>query len=85
MSQIEKLKEKFFKKPIRNDLSFDEICKLSHAYGCIVEAGGNHIHIVHPQSGTVIPIPRHGKNVGEAYIKQLKKLFDSIEDTMEES
>lgn len=29
-------------------------------------------------SGTVIPIPVHGKYVKEAYIKELKILFDSV-------
>ena len=36
--------------------------------------------IVHVPSGTVIPIPIHGKNVKEAYIKQLKDLFDLIRE-----
>ncbi len=36
--------------------------------------------VVHPPSGTVIPIPRHGKAVKEAYIKQLKNLFDQIKE-----
>ena len=36
--------------------------------------------VVHRASGTVIPIPRHGKAVKEAYIKQLKTLFDSIKE-----
>lgn len=84
MSKIRKLQEKFYEKPIRNDISFDEISTLAHAYGCIIESGGKHTRIVHPASGTVIPIPRHGKNVGEAYIKQLKNLFDTIGDIMEE-
>ena len=35
--------------------------------------------VIHIDSGTVIPIPRHGKCVGEAYITELKKLYTLIE------
>lgn len=84
MSRIKKLQQKFYERPIRNDMTFDEISSLAHAYGCIVEAGGKHMHIVHSGSGTVIPIPRHGKTVGEAYIKQLRILFDDIGKLLEE-
>lgn len=85
MSQIEKLKEKFYSKPIRNDMTFDEIIKLAKAYGCIVDGGGKHpIHIVHPATGTVIPIPRHGNTVKEAYIKQLRTLFEAIGENKED-
>ena len=59
-------------------MTFDEISKLASAYGCSVNPGGKHMHIVHVASGTVIPIPRHGNTVDEAYIKQLKDLFNRI-------
>jgi len=59
-------------------MTFNEICLMAKYYGCDVESGGKHMHIVHAKTGTVIPIPRHGKSVGEAYIKQLKELFDEI-------
>ncbi|MBQ3077670.1 MAG: hypothetical protein IJC43_07410 [Clostridia bacterium] len=79
MSQIEKLKRKFFKKPIPTDMTFDEIEKLATYYGCVVKRGGKHpFHVMHPPSGRVIPIPTHGKTVGESYVKQLKQLFDEI-------
>ena len=81
MSTIDKLKEKFYKKPIPNNITFDELSRLARAYGCGVISGGNHpIKIVDVESGTVIPIPRHGKYVQEAYIKELKDLFDEIEN-----
>ena len=79
MSTIEKLKRKFYEKPVRNDMTMDEIVKLSKHYGCEVIKGGNHqIRILHRPSGTVIPIPQHGKTVKEAYIMELRQLFDEI-------
>ena len=85
MSKLEKLKEKFFSKPIRNDMTFDEIERIAASYGCIVKNGGRHsFHVVYPQLGRVIPIPTHGSLVGEAYIKQLRELFEEIESLKEE-
>ena len=80
MSKIEKLLEKFYKKPVPNDMTHDEIVKLAEYYGCIVVPGGNHpMKVVDKESGVVIPIPKHGKCVKEAYIIQLQELFDDIE------
>ena len=80
MSQIEKLKRKFYSKPVRNDMTYDEIIRLAEDYGCEVLSGGRHpIRIVDRKSGRLIPIPRHGKCVQEAYIMQLRELFDIIE------
>lgn len=79
MSTIQKRLEKFYRKPIPNDITFDDVEAIAKYYGCQVATGGNHSKkIVHVPSGTVIPIPMHGKNIKEAYIKELKKLFDSI-------
>ena len=80
MSTIEKLKEKFNAKPIPNNISFEDVERLAGAYGCRIMAGGKHSKkIVDMASGTVIPIPMHGKYVQEAYIKELKVLFAEIE------
>lgn len=80
MSTTEKRLKKFYQKPIPNDITFDEVESLAKYFGCIVIGGGNHMKVVHKPSGTVIPIPRHGKTVKEAYIKQLKILFDSLKE-----
>ena len=80
MSTLEKLKQKFYEKPIPNDISFDEIERLAKHYGCGVVSGGKHSKkIVDVPSGTVIPIPMHGKYVQEAYRKELKDLFSEVE------
>ncbi len=85
VSKLEKLRKKFFSKPIRNDMTFEEIEKLARAYGCKVGGGGKHpFHVADPRTGTVIPIPTHGNTVGEAYIKQLRDLFEKIENLEEE-
>lgn len=86
MSKLDKLKKKFFSKPIRNDMTFDEIEKIAASYGCIVgKKGGRHpFHVAYPPLGRVIPIPTHGNLVGEAYIKQLRELFEEIESLEEE-
>jgi hypothetical protein len=73
------------RKPIPNDITFDEVERLANAYGCKVLAGGKHSKkIVDVPSGTVIPIPMHGKHVQEAYIKELKDLFAEIENRRKE-
>ncbi len=82
MSTVKKRLEKFYKKPIPNDITFEEVEVLAQYFGCIVIGGGNHMKVIHKASGTVIPVPRHGKTVGEAYIKQLKILFDTIKEDM---
>lgn len=75
------MKQKFFRKPVPNDITHDEVLRLAKSYGCNVRTGGNHqTKIVHVPSGTVIPIPHHGNVVGEAYIKELKILFEAIEE-----
>lgn len=79
MSTLEKLKAIFNEKPIPNNITFDEVERLAKAYGCIVVSGGKHSKkIADVPSGTVIPIPMHGKYVQEAYIKELKDLFTEI-------
>lgn len=81
MSTLEKRIKKFYRKPIPNDITFDDIEALASYFGCQIIAGGKHSKkVVHVPSGTVIPIPMHGKNIGEAYVKQLKILFDSIKE-----
>ena len=81
MSQIEKLKRKFFEKPVRNDITINEVKKLAAHYGCEVLSGGNHpIKICHRKTGTIIPIPQHSDTVKEAYIAELKELFTEIEE-----
>ena len=80
MSTIEKLKKKFYEKPARNDLTIEEVVRLAKAYGCTIVTGENHqIRIVYKPTGTVIPLPCHGKTVKEAYIMELKDLFSEIE------
>lgn len=81
MSTIEKRIKKFYRKPIPNDITFEDVEVLASYYGCTVVAGGKHSKkVVHIPTGTVIPIPMHGKNIGEAYVKQLKDLFDQIKE-----
>ena len=85
MSTIEKLKKKFYEKPIRNDITYDEVERLARYYGCDIYTGGNHQkRIVHKQSGTIIPLPQHGNLIKEAYIKELRDLFDTIRDSTED-
>ena len=79
MAQIDKLLEKLYRKPVPNDMRIDEIVRIVKAYGCETVAGGKHpLKIVHVPTGTVIPIPKHGDTVAEAYIKQVKTLLDEI-------
>lgn len=80
MAKIDKLISKLYRKPIPNDIRVDEIAAIVAHFGCEVVSGGKHpMKIVHTKSGTVIPIPIHGNNVAEAYIKQIKHLLDEIQ------
>lgn len=81
MSTIEKRLEKFYQKPIPNDITFADVEALASYFGCEIKAGGKHSKkVVHRPSGTVIPIPMHGKCIGEAYVGELKELFDVIKE-----
>ena len=42
MSTIEKRLKKFYRKPIPNDITFEEIEVIAKYYGCQVSTGGNH-------------------------------------------
>ena len=86
LSTLEKLKAKFNEKPIPNNITFDEVERLANAFGCRVVSGGKHSKkVVDVPSGTVIPIPMHGKYVQEAYIKEMKDLFTEIEARSKEA
>lgn len=79
MSKIDKLKNKFYRIPIPNDIRIDELKVLAEHYGCIVVSGGKHqIKIVNKELGAVIPIPCHGDTVAEVFIKEVKSLFEEI-------
>lgn len=81
MTAIEKRIAKFYRKPIPNDITFSDVEVLAEYFGCEVRTGGNHSKkVVHRESGTVIPIPMHGKCIGEVYIRELKILFDTIKE-----
>ena len=81
MATIDKLIEKFYRKPIPNDITYKDVEKLAIHFGCIITHGGRHgTKVVCPRLGILIPIPRHGNIVKEGYVKQLKKLFDKIEE-----
>lgn len=79
MSTVEKRLQKFYRKLIPNDITFEDVDALASYFGCIIISGGKHSKkVVHKPSGTVIPIPMHGSIIKEAYMKELKSLFDSI-------
>lgn len=79
MSQIQKLIDKLNKKPIPKDMTFGELAKIAKHYGCDTESRGNHQRaIVCEKTGTVIPIPDHGKHVGVTYVRQFKDFIESI-------
>lgn len=81
MTAIDKRLKKFYRKPIPNDITFADVEAIAHYFGCEIKTGGNHSKkVVHKTSGTVIPIPIHGNCIDEAYIKELKDLFDSIKE-----
>jgi len=81
MGNFEKRYKKFTRKPIPNDITFDDVEVIARHFGCIIDSGGKHSKkVVYPPLGRVIPIPMHGKSIGEAYVKELKELFFEIEE-----
>lgn len=80
MPNIEKLITKLNRVPVPNDMTYTEILRLAEYYGCEVFTGGKHpIRIADRTSQYIVTVPRHGKCVKEAYIKELKILFNEIE------
>lgn len=80
MSQLQKRIAKFNAKPIPNDITFADVEVLAEYYGCRIKTGGKHVKVAYKPLGRIVPIPRHGDNVEEAYICELKKLFIAIEE-----
>lgn len=80
MGSKEKLLKKFYRKPVPNDITFQEVCTIASHFGCVVRTGGTHVKIAYKPLGAIVPIPRHGNCVEEAYICQLKSLFDRIKE-----
>ena len=83
MTAIEKKIQKFYKKPVPNDITYAEMKAVAEYYGCIVEnsrRSKHSFHVIYPSLGVSIPIPVHGKTVKEAYIRELKKLFEKIKE-----
>ncbi len=81
MSSIEKLKKKFYSTPVRNDITIEEVERLAKYYNCSVLTGGNHqIRIANPKKGMIVPLPQHDKSVKPPYIRQLRELFEDIEE-----
>lgn len=80
MSSFEKLKKKFKKKPVPNDLTLRDVEILAGHYGCRIANGGKHVQLVSDDPRVRIPIPLHGKFIGEAYVKQLAELFAQLDE-----
>lgn len=81
MSTFEKRLEKFNRVPVPNDITFEDVEAIASHYNCVVLNGGKHgFKIAYKPLGIIIPIPRHGNTVEEAYIRELKKLFLKIQE-----
>lgn len=80
MSTIEKLKKKFYSSPTPKDITIDEVIRLANHYECIIRTGGNHqITVVNKEKTMNVPLPQHDKEVKQAYIRQLRELFNDEE------
>ena len=82
MANIKTLLEKFYRKPIPNDIDYEELWRIAKHFGCEVDVGkGKHnTKVEYKPLGKVIPIPRHGKHVKHVYIRQVKELIDRIKE-----
>jgi predicted RNA binding protein YcfA (HicA-like mRNA interferase family) len=77
MSQIEKLIEKFKKRP--ETLSYRDLIKVLVSLGCTeVQAKGSHVKWKHVNLQTDIIIPVHNNECKDFYKKQTRKKLDSI-------
>ncbi len=77
MSSFEKALRKFNRVPIPKDITFNEVVTIAEHLGCEIRYK-RHPQVVHRISGTVIPVPHHNQPIKEAYVEQLKVLFNSI-------
>ncbi len=80
MSSIDKLRKRLYSSPTPKDLTLDEILRLAKYYNCYVRTGGNHQKtIVSKATGMIVPLPQHDKEVKQAYVRQLRELFNDEE------
>ena len=76
MSSIEKLRDRFYSRPTKKDITTEEVKRLADYYGCEIRTGGNHqISIVNRKTGAIVPLPQHGKEIDRTYVRELQKLF----------
>ena len=81
MSQKDKLIEKIISKPIRSDITFEELYIVALHFGFEIKNGGSHIILKHPPARP-IPISIHGKYskaVGKEYLKQFISTLHELE------
>lgn len=80
MSTIEKLKRRLYDTPTPKDMTMEEVIKLANHYGCSIRTGGNHqLAVVNLKTGKIVPLPQHGKEIKQVYIKELCELFGDEE------
>lgn len=84
MSQIEKLYEKFKRKPTPSDISFDEADRLLRAHGFVFRqpsGGSSHYIYTHPELPNYnLSIAKHGGKIKTGYVRAT---IDAIERVKE--
>lgn len=80
MSQFEKAMEKLNRKPVPNDITYQELFYILTKLGFEIDKGqGKHPWKVrYRKFGIKFPIPIHGKTVDEAYIEQAKLAIERV-------
>lgn len=83
LSQFEKAWKKFNRKPIPNDITYDELFYIVTKFGFEVDKGdGKHpLKIRYRKLGIKLPIPVHGNHVKEAYIQEVKRAIEQVQET----
>ncbi len=77
MSQIEKLIEKFEKRP--ESLFYRDLSRVLTSLGCTeVQAKGSHVKWKHVELQADIIIPVHNNECKDFYKRQTRKMLDSI-------
>lgn len=86
ISSIEKLREKFYKKPIAKDLTFNDAKRLLEYYGCIFtdSSGGSHFAVKHSGVRGTLTLPRHAQqNLKRYNVRDITKFIDEINEKEE--
>lgn len=84
MSQIEKLYEKFKRRPVPTDILFDDADRLLKAHGFVrrqPSGGSSHYIYIHPElSDFRVSIVKDGRKIKKGYVRATIEAVDRVRE-----